>query len=178
MEDVAALPHELPDAELVLAFVSPLGTPLDTVQEELGNALREHGYDIGVLVRISELLDQMKEAPEGERPGPRQARLIKAGNDLRVEHGGDHLALMAIAHINASRLQDEAEQVSPHARRAHVIRSLKHPEEVARLRQVYGKGFFLLGVSAPRKLRRETLHARDFQRSEAHALINTDAGEE
>ncbi len=78
---------------------------------------------------------------------------MTAGNTLRREHGGDYLALMAIATINASRTTD----VKPYKRRAHVVRSLKHPDEVSRLRHVYGKGFFLLGVSAPRQLRRKTL---------------------
>lgn len=177
-EDVGALPQELPNAELVLAFVSPLGTPLDMVQDALAEALLEHHYELGAVVRISSLLGQMHDAPVDERPEARQLRLIEAGNDLRRKHGSDHLALMAIAHINATRLQDETGEVSPFERKAHIIRSLKHPEEVARLRQVYGKGFFLLGVSAPRKLRRETLQsAKDFPLSEAKALLEKDAGE-
>lgn len=176
-EDVAALAHELPDAELVFAFVSPLGTPSKDVQEALSEALRKHDYEIEVLVQISRLLDQMQDTPAGERPDQRQERLMEAGNDLRRAHGGDYLALMAIANINASRAS-AAGAPEPHKRRAHVIQSLKHPHEVARLRHVYGKGFFLLGVSAPRRLRRQTLIDRNFPQDEANRLLDKDAAEE
>ncbi|MCA9708809.1 MAG: hypothetical protein KDK70_23385 [Myxococcales bacterium] len=172
-DDVAELAAELPDAELVLAFVSPLGTPLDGVQDALQDALIAHGYQIEVLVRISELLDQTRPAPGVERPEERQERLMEAGNELRRLYGGDYLALMAILTINASRAQDRKGAVVP-----HVIRSLKHPDEVARLRHVYGKGFFLIGVSAPRRLRRSTLVQRDFPRTQADRLLDKDAAED
>lgn len=177
-ENVAALANELPDAELVFAFVSPLGTPSKDVQDALSAALLEHDYTVEVLVQISHLLDQMQENPDGERPAPRQERLMDAGNDLRREHGGDYLALLAIATINASRSMDADRSPLPHKRRAHVIRSLKHPDEVARLRHVYGKGFFLIGVSAPRRLRRATLIARNFPQDEANRLLDKDAAED
>lgn len=177
-EDVAALASELPDAELVFAFVSPLGTPLEGVQKALIAALDEHHYKVEVLVRISEQLHEMGETPNSERPEERQERLMEAGNDRRREHGGDHLALMAIANINTPRPQDALGAVVPHKRRAHVIRSLKHPDEVARLRHVYGKGFFLLGVSAPRQLRRTTLQQKNFPLDEANRLLDKDAAED
>lgn len=177
-KDVAALARELPDAELVFAFVSPLGTPPKVVQDALSDALRRHDYEIAVLVRISQLLDEMEETPEGERPEKRQERLMEAGNNLRREHGGDYLALTAITTINADRSQGADGAVEPRKRRAYVIRSLKHPDEVARLRHVYGKGFFLLGVSSPRQLRRETLIKKNFPLDEANRLLDKDAAEE
>ena len=176
-DEVAALARELPDAELVFAFVSPLGTPSRVVEDALSQALREHQYAIGILVQLSHLLDEMQPIG-GERPEQRQERLMEAGNDLRRRHGGDYLALMAITAINASRSTDARQSVVPHKRRAYVIRSLKHPDEVARLRHVYGKGFFLIGVSAPRRIRRETLKLRNFPHDDANRLLDKDAAEE
>ncbi|HGG57845.1 MAG TPA: cytidine deaminase, partial [Nannocystis exedens] len=176
-EDVASLARELPDAELVFAFVSPLGTPSWEVQEALADALHDHGYEIGVEVRISRLLDEMGELATDEHRDERQERLMKAGNDLRRKNGGDYLALMSVAAINASRSIDAGESALPHKRRAYVVWSLKHPDEVVRLRHVYGKGFFLLGVSAPRRLRRKTLIARNFPLNRANQLLDKDAAE-
>ena len=51
-EDVAALALAVPHGEPVVVFVSPLGTPLDVVQDALSSALHEHGYEIEVLVRM------------------------------------------------------------------------------------------------------------------------------
>ena len=176
-EDLANLASDLPDAELVFAFVSPLGTPSDGIQEALIGALEQHGYKIGLLVRISELLDQMNPSMMGERPAEQQERLMDAGNDLRRQYGSDYLALMAIATINADRTHDPG-GVIPHNRQAYVIRSLKHPDEVVRLRHVYGKGFFLLGVSAPKRLRLDALIEKNFQLDEAKRLLDKDAAEE
>jgi len=161
-----------------VAFVSPLGTPLDDVQTALIEALTEHRYEVELLVRISELLDKTQGSSQEESPDTRQARLMDAGNALRFDHDGDILALMAIAAINASRDRYEGKQAIPREQRAYIIRSLKHPREVDRLRHVYGKGFFLLGVSAPRRLRRETLILKDFRPSAAERLLDKDAGEE
>lgn len=173
-EDVGTLPHELPDAELVFAFVSPLGTPTRKVQVALARALQQHDYEVETVVAISDLLDEMREAPVDERPAQRQERLMETGTALRRTHGGDYIALMAIAAINHGR----GHSPKPHRRRAHIIRSLKHPDEVARLRHVYGKGFFLLGVSAPRTLRGDSLIERNFPRDQANRLLDKDAAEE
>ena len=177
-DEVTGLADELPDAELVFAVVSPLGTPSDVVQEALAEALRAHGYEIEVLVRISTLLDEMDGTKDGERPAQRQERLMDVGSKRRKEHGGDFLALSAIATINASRVQDDGGATTPHKRRAHLIRSLKHPQEVARLRHVYGKGFFLFGVSAPRRVRRDTLIKKNFPLDEAERLLDKDQAED
>jgi deoxycytidylate deaminase len=65
---------------------------------------------------------------------------------------GDFYALLAISAINEKRLSHNESR--PLKRHVHVIRSLKHPEEVERLRNVYGDGFFLLGVSSSIESRR------------------------
>jgi deoxycytidylate deaminase len=176
-DKAVAPPERIPRGELVVAFVSPLGTPLDDVQAALIEALREHWYEVELEVRISQLLDKAQVSPQGESPEAHQERLMDAGNALRDEHGGGILALMAIATINASRNQRDGRQIIPQERKAYVIRSLKHPKEVERLRVVYGKGFFLLGVSAPRWLRRETLRSKNFRPNEAERLLDKDAGE-
>jgi deoxycytidylate deaminase len=65
---------------------------------------------------------------------------------------GDFYALLAISATNEKRLSHNESR--PLKRHVHVIRSLKHPEEVERLRNVYGDGFFLLGVSSSIESRR------------------------
>lgn len=181
MSEAAVTPPEksLRGGELVVAFVSPLGTPLDDVQCALIEALHEHRYDVELVVRISELLDKAQAAPPHEEsPEEHQERLMDAGNALRDHYTVDILALMAIAAIHASRNRGDGKSATPRERKAYVIRSLKHPKEVDRLRLVYGKGFFLLGISAPRRLRRKTLQGKNFRPSEAERLLDKDAGED
>lgn len=181
----ADIATELPAAELVFAFVAPLGTPLQVVEDALHGALSTHGYSPGVSVRLSRLLDELRPTPDGERPQERQERLMGVGNELREKHGDDHLALLAISTVKAARESTETVKASrdptesgPLLRQAHVIRSLKHPDEVSRLRHVYGKGFFLLGVSAPRDVRLAELIEKNFPKDEAERLLDKDASEE
>ncbi|MEM9691372.1 MAG: anti-phage dCTP deaminase [Myxococcota bacterium] len=177
-DDLSLLPDELPDAELVFAFVSPLGTPLDPIQDALIDALDDHDYEVDQLVRISANLDDMFPADDPEETADaRQERLIDKGNWLRENLAHDYLALAAISAIYTSRQEADGE-TTPKSRRAAIIRSLKHPDEVTRLRHVYGRGFFLIGVSAPRKLRVDTLVDRNFPKNRAHELLDRDAAEE
>lgn len=173
LTDIAA---EIPNSELVFAFVSPLGTPLDVVQSALFSALAEHKYYPGALVRISELLGESGAVTQGERPEQRQERLMDEGNALRNQWGDDHLALLAISAVKADREQVKGD--TPPQRQAHIIRSLKHPDEVARLRHVYGKGFFLLGVTAPRHVRLQGLIDKNFPKDQAERLLDKDASED
>ena len=181
---IADIATELPDAELVFAFVSPLGTPTDVVQEALEAALARHQYSVGTLVRLSEYLDGLSAGkdPGPERPASRQERLMDMGSELRREHGADHLAMMAVAAIATERelrSQNDVPGGSPRnqLRSAHIVRSLKHPDEVARLRHIYGKGFFLLGISASREDRLAALIGENFPKDEANRLLDKDAAE-
>lgn len=180
-KDVTSSTGELADSELVFALVSPLGTPSKQVQAALSQALKQHQYRVQETVRISDLLGRITQTAQGERPAERpaerQERLMDAGNKLRRHNGSDYLALMAIASINAGRRQDPDGGTIPAPRCAYIIRSLKHPDEVARLRHVYGKGFFLLGVSAPKPIRLQTLIEKNFQKDEAERLLEKDAAE-
>jgi deoxycytidylate deaminase len=64
-------------------------------------------------------------------------------------------------------------------RTAHLLRSLKHPDEVEALRRVYGPGFFLLGLNSEQPDRFEYLTERKgMSPDEARRLIQRDQSEE
>lgn len=164
---------ELRGAELVFGLVAPLGTPLDPIESALRESLASHGYETAPTIRISALLAQDVEL--SERPEVRRQRLMEVGNQLRASRGGDHLAKLAIAAAHAWRRGNA--NPGPAVKTAQVIRALKHPDEVALLRAVYGNGFFLIGSSAPRSERRQRLIDQNFPQSEAERLLDKDSGE-
>jgi deoxycytidylate deaminase len=64
--------------------------------------------------------------------------------------------------VTLSAIADRREQRSDNAevpaeRCAYILRSLKHPGEVERLRSVYGRRFFLIAAYAPREVRVDAL---------------------
>lgn len=71
---------------------------------------------------------------------------MDAGNFLRERlERGDAIALLAILRLTTLRQAPER----PTPRTAYILRSLKHPAEVATLRHVYGPNFFLISAYSP-----------------------------
>lgn len=148
------------DAELVLGLVAPVGTDLGKFEANLQEALRHYRYKTNS-VRLSEiavLLARLPAPAGAEREAARIQRQMEAGNAVR-EKSLPGLALAAAAAINSKRSTTNG-QAAPLLRTAHIVRSLKNPEEVQALRRFYGPGFYLLGVVTSEKERAEYLQAR------------------
>lgn len=126
------------DFEIVFGFVAPIGTDLDSVFVQLKDELRVYDYG-SESIRLSHLLDVDTKATDSF--GYYKARMDK-GDELRASYGsGDVLAALAVARMIDLRANH------PHERRfAWLLRTLKHEDEVALLRQTYGRRFVLVGV--------------------------------
>ena len=149
-------------SELVLGLVAPVGTNSDAFENSLKSCLKEFTYETNV-VRVSELMD----AAFGVQSSPPMPSLtdeakrihsgMHHGNALRLNmRQGGVLALAAARKIMAMR----ASPGEPMRRYAHVIRSLKHPDEARALRRIYGAGFYLLGITQSEASRRDYLKNR------------------
>ncbi|MBF4386313.1 cytidine deaminase, partial [Vibrio anguillarum] len=106
--------------------------------------------------------------------------LMSAGNTIRKKSGDNSiLALATAAKINLLREQkSKSDDLEPLKRHAFIVSSLKHPEEVQKLRTIYSKGFFLIGIHSNEKRRKEFLeNNKSMSNSEATLLIQRDADE-
>ena len=143
--------------ELFFGLVAAIGTDLDRVTDILIAALVDVAYDTQV-VRLSDLLKEIRSGPaldESTRENRYRTYMAK-GTYLREQtKRGDALAVMAVRRVQQLRATGGAggRSSEPRSRTAYVLRSLKHPEEVARLREIYGDGFFLIGAYSPRDRR-------------------------
>lgn len=177
-----------PGPELVLGLVGPVGVALDSIVKVITEVLKEAKYSTHN-VHLSGLIDQFIETPASfttQSDGyHRIDRLMTAGSDLRdVTKRGDTVALLAIEEIvrlRQSLCEGKCE------RNAFILRSLKHPEEVQTLRNIYGKGFVLVSVYSPRDSRVTALAERLGNavggskykaRSQAETLVARDESEE
>lgn len=140
---------------LVIGLVAAVGTSLDTVVHAMRNSFMRFSYQLEV-VHLSKLLDDdLPYKPWGTLPERDESsyyeRRMDAGDQLRREVGND-AALAALAVGRVSSLREEAALST-----VYILRSLKHPDEEALLRQVYGDAFSLVGVYSPSEERRESL---------------------
>ncbi len=103
---------------------------------------------------------------------------IKAGNTLREStRRPDICALIASSIICSKRSKLEGDPIA-NRRVAHIIVSLKRPEEVDMLRRVYGPGFFLIGIFAGEAERMRFLTDRKgLEEEQARDLIQRDQKE-
>jgi hypothetical protein len=165
-------------SELVVGMVCAVGTDYEPIRLSLQKILARYGYSSRV-IKISDLIARLSESPLSDSPETlRIDSRMTAGNDLcRKTKRKDIWALAAIAEINTHRPHDSS---GPNAqpRAAHILLSLKRPQEVSTLRKVYGDGFFLIGVFATERERLDYLIERNAPKDEAIRLIRRDAEEE
>jgi deoxycytidylate deaminase len=174
IEPTKKLLHD-PSSELVFGLVAPIGADLERLESDLIDQIALYGYTPN-LIRLSALLKKVELGVQLQET-PELARLnsyICAGNKFRestkCEEG---LAIWAMAEIKERRKSE-----APVLRRnAHILRSIKHPDEARALRAVYGSGFYLVGLSASTAQKVKYLKQKGLKEAEAHELIERDAGE-
>lgn len=165
--------------ELVVGLAAPIGTPLEGFAGDLERALRGREYT----TRVHHLSKFLQEgAPyagpsySGSESFRRYMRLMTQGDRLReASRSADLLALYATSEINGMRPGDSPSRHLPGT--AHILRQLKHPEEVYRLRSIYGDAFVLLGLYCPREIRCRHLRDKGMSDPEIAHLIQRDEEE-
>ncbi|GAA4343015.1 anti-phage dCTP deaminase [Variovorax defluvii] len=170
--------------EIVIGLVSPIGIELEPLISALTSVLSAANYST-TPIRLSDSIQEVfgidcKTYPEHERI----ELLMNAGTMLREKSRcGDAVAWLGVEQIALHRKHSLGSKVKENA---YILRSLKHPAEVERLRAIYGRGFILVSAYAPREFRVNTLAERfsrsrlgDESQSRAHAerLIEKDETE-
>jgi len=150
--------------ELVIGLVGAVGCDLPSIADIFVSALREVSYE-GVPIRLSHLLHELEPYASIAAIHDQEEYISKhmdAGNDLREKTTNDVMARLGVVHIRIARAQDEDKdsENQPRPRTAYILNSLKRPEEVTTLREIYGSAFFLVSAYASRERRREALAVR------------------
>ena len=109
------------------------------------------------------------------------------GNELREEFGGDILSQLVVQEITLNRHtttyhengQYSLKEAKASRQVAHIIDSLKHPEEWNLLKAIYGNMFYLVGVLCPPDTRKNRLikHKR-LKAHDATLIMERDKDEE
>lgn len=140
--------------ELIFGLVGAIGTNLELVAENLAESLQAAGYHAAPPIRLSALIRALN-SPWSDLPNRDDPdyydKAMDAGNDLREKlQRNDAVAALAIANISDLRKEEEAKGLR--MKRAYILHSLKRPEEIKLLREVYGSTFFVISAYAPRVL--------------------------
>ena len=198
----ARMLQQLAGLDIVVGLVGPLGVDFKGVSRIVTQELKHYGFDCTV-VRASKLFWDKKMLelfPIGENEGLFKENLSYAskirknmdrGDQLRSDAGMERIvALLVAANIRRNREKRLEHAIKLHRNNgealhssiprgmAYVVRSLKRPEEVFALRQIYGSRFMFLGLSMSRDERRHALQDRGCSESEAVELLSRDKGQD
>lgn len=169
------------DSEVVIALVGAVGTERELVSRMLRERLEMFRYQAKEIRISSAIIDTVYNCvPSTESDEyDRISALMDHGNKAREDSRDNAiLAEGATAIIAADRERNSSNNTKVPVRRAYLISSLKHPDEVVRLRAIYGPAFFLLGVYSDRESRvRYLVEQKRVSRDKAEALVNRDEDE-
>ena len=137
--------------DIVIGLVAPIGTDLDPFCRALASSCERLGYtsrQVRLSAQLDEVSDQLdldlKYANEQER----YEKYMTAGNEFRRSLGrGDAMSMVAVGAIREFRKTTKSEK------HAFILRSLKHPDEVKSLRNIYGPAFILFSLASSRTAR-------------------------
>ncbi len=148
--------------ELVFAVVGYAGSGTTFVAQRLERSFNKHGYEAHP-VRAREFLDRFAsrtgtEVPPGTLPSLAKTSFYQTlGDDLR-RCNGEYGVLAAYMVTAVKKLRAEHQESGK--TKVFILDSLKHPDEVALLRHVYGANFFLIGVGCRPDIRHKRLHKK------------------
>jgi len=163
--------------EIVLGIVAPVGANLEAFEQQIDRYISDYGYKSN-LIKLSDFLKEdggtIGKTFDDSSITQHYDSLMDLGNEVRKRtKTHDFLAQYAISRILSLRDIDK-KSPKPLKGQVHILHSLKHKREVETLRQVYGPGFFLVGVYCPEEQRQMHLESKGASREEAVHLILRD----
>lgn len=171
--------------ELVFALVGPLGSGVSTT----ANLIREkltgpYDYECPPILKPSDVIREKaalleKSAPEVQSTATYVNKMQDLGNELRDKFGHNYLVEKTIEKMFVFRKENGGyeQDVEIPGRRAYVIDSIKHMEELNLLRSIYGDTLCVVGVFAPDEIRDKRLEDLGYPAAERAKVMDRDQGE-
>lgn len=139
-------------SELIVGLVGAVGTELQQVVDLLTERIKLAGYEVHRIKVSDEVIPVISSVSVAS--SDQYARidlLMKAGNNARESTKDNSVLALGVADAIYQQRpkghgpKDEGKSI-PASRTAFIIDSLKRPEEVTALRNIYPSGFILIGV--------------------------------
>lgn len=162
--------------ELVIGLISSVGTNLEVVTTKIKERLSLFKFRSHEIRVSSDIIAPLTGSANYSNDYHRIDDLMSKGNALREESECNFiLSLGIIAKIDEIRGKSTQANIKGVA---YIINSIKHPEEVHRLREVYGSSFFLFGVFSDEQRRFDNLTKnKGINEGDARKLIARDEDE-
>lgn len=167
------------DSELVIGIIHTVGTNCSDIIECIEDSLRKFRYSSEVIKVSKEILRPFAPAENQnfENEFERISFYMNLGNKIRCQTNDDAILMKGVAAYIYNKYRTQNGE-APQARRAYIIDSIKHPDEVEFLRKTYGDGFHLIGISNDYDKRKDFLVKRkNLTEQQAEELLDRDDNE-
>lgn len=162
-------------SEIVIGFVGAVGVNLIHAESAVAKKLGEIGYRV-LRVRVTTDVFPWLDPNASQEFDDDYARIWKmmdVGTTSRARYGS-----AIIAKGIAAKIAEKRDENKDTGKIGYLVHSLKHPEEVRCLREIYHRGFYLIGVHSPPESRRKNLVSlKGIGRPEAKRLMDRDKSE-
>lgn len=156
-----------PKPELVVGLAGPAGTDLDLVAKTVRETLSPYTYKSSI-IKVSQIIESWCKPDvvtrlSGAHADERIRMLMNAGDAIRAAQvKGQALIPLILSRARSLRAETlKNRQITEEGvqafNRCYIINSLKHPDEVAALRQVYGTKFVLISAFSSVDSRKQRL---------------------
>lgn len=167
--------------ELVFGIVTTIGANKSSLVRDLEDSLRRFGYEVKVFKVSKEIIDQFYNSSEVNRKEDiRLQHYMDKGNLIRKKANDNSILIRGIiSKIYNQRNSDSSGSKEPGKKKAFIIDSIKHPDEVKRLRVVYKDAFFLIGFTSDYDSRKRYLiEQKSVDDSKADEILKRDECED
>lgn len=161
------------NSELVIGIVSTVGTNSSDIKTCIIDSLNKFHYQSHI-IKVSEVILSKFVANLPDFSGNEYKRIsffMDKGNEIRKKTQDAAILMKGVAAFIFDNYRRDNE--APQPRHAYIIDSIKHPDEVEFLRNTYGEGFHLIGISDTYEHRKRYLVDRKGM-SEENALTILD----
>lgn len=167
------------DSELVLGIIHTVGTDSADVLQCIEDSLKKFNYTSLRIKVSSEILSKFANVDTSKMSEyKRISYYMDLGNKIREQTKDSSILMKGVA-AYIYEICSTSEGRVPNRRKAYIIDSIKHPDEVEFLRKVYGDGFHLIGISDDYDKRRKYLIDRkNLSEDQATDILNRDDNEE
>lgn len=161
------------DSELVIGIVSPVGTNSSEIKTCIVDSLNKFHYKSNKIKVSEDILSQfVVNLPDFSGNEYRRISFfMDKGNEIREKTQDAAILMKGVAAFIFDNYRKDND--GPQLRNAYIIDSIKHPDEVEFLRNTYGDGFHLVGISDTYERRKKYLMDRKGM-SEENALTILD----
>ncbi|HEY1083601.1 MAG TPA: anti-phage dCTP deaminase [Prosthecobacter sp.] len=166
------------ESELIVAFVGAVGVNLRKVEALFADRIKSAGYSVESIEISRDIIPKLKKLKsfENQTEYVRIQTMMDAGNAVRKKTRKNNVLALGVA----SNIRDKRETPQKErSKTAYIIHSLKRPEEVRALREIYPRGFHLVGVHSSIKRREEYLvRTKNMTQEQALELMARDENED